>query len=332
MYQGKEQTRRQLFKDSIMSVLAAGCLQAVSEAGSAKIVPRPKRMIACRDANLKELGESNIFSAMDSIGVEGVEVTVGMDGSCPVLFSPDAKYSIADTEGVKELGGALRKYKKKIAAFCLHNRFDEGVDKEIALSVKTAGAAVTLGVPAIRIDLVPRRLQGKEDEFVEFAIQTGRRLVKETKDTPIRFGVENHGGTTNRPDFLRKLFKGVGSQRFGLTLDTANFYWFGHPLSKLYEIYSEFAPWVCHTHCKSINYPSAEREKKRPMGWEYAKYACPIYEGDIDFKRVLAILDKHEYTGDLCIENECIRRLPQEQRGPILKRESAFLRKLTETP
>jgi sugar phosphate isomerase/epimerase len=131
-------------------------------------------------------------------------------------------------------------------------------------------------------------------------------IIADTEPTGVAFAIENHGTTTNDPAFLATLFKKVGSQRLGLTLDTANFYWFGHPLSKVYELYEAFAPRVSHTHCKSIHYPAAEREKHRPVGWKYAQYACPIGEGDIDFARVAAILHKAGYKNDLCIEDESI--------------------------
>ena len=109
-----------------------------------------------------------------------------------------------------------------------------------------------------------------------------------TADTGVRFGIENHGNTTNDPEFLAALFDGVGSKRLGLTLDTGNFYWFGHPLSKLYGLYEQFAPRAFHTHCKSIRYPEDDRERQRPMGWKYGEYNGPIYDGDIDFGRVVA--------------------------------------------
>ncbi len=305
-------------------------MNTTSQAQSRTPATRPAWAIACRDAHLPEVGEPDAFSAMTAIGVEGVEVTVTLNGECPGLFGRKKTFSIASPDGIKALGGELSAHKKKISAFCLHNRFDERPDEEVKCIEMTARAAVKLGTPAIRIDVVARRLKD-EDEFLKFAVQTGRRIVEATKDTPVRFGVENHGHTTNKPEFLRKLFDGVGSKRFGLTLDTANFYWFGHPLSKLYEIYSEFAASSCHTHCKSISYPKGEREKRRKIGWEYGKYCCPVYEGDIDFKRVLEILRKADYRGDLCIENESLGRFPKEQRRTILKKEADFLRRLAQT-
>ena len=100
-----------------------------------------------------------------------------------------------------------------------------------------------------------------------------------------------YGTVTNEPSFLERLFDGVGSEHLGLTLDTGNFYWFGHPLDDVYRLYEKFAPRAFHTHIKSIAYPEERRNVRRPMGWEYGKYASPIHQGDIDFRRVIGILE-----------------------------------------
>ena len=83
-----------------------------------------------------------------------------------------------------------------------------------------------------------------------------------------------------------------------------------------------------HTHCKSIRYPDDKKNVKREIGWEYGKYCCPIYEGDIDFKRIAGILRKAGYRGDLCVEDESLGRFPQAERGEILKKEIALLKRL----
>ena len=47
-------------------------------------------------------------------------------------------------------------------------------------------------------------------------------------------------------------------------------------LDELYKNFERFAPKVFHTHCKNIRYPEDKKNVRRPMGWEYDKYACPI--------------------------------------------------------
>jgi sugar phosphate isomerase/epimerase len=66
---------------------------------------------------------------------------------------------------------------------------------------------------------------------------------------------------------------------------------------------------------------------KREMGWEYGKYTCPIYEGDLDFRRITTILRKARYRGDLCVEDESLSRFSEAERPENLRKEIAFLRK-----
>jgi sugar phosphate isomerase/epimerase len=181
-------------------------------------------------------------------------------------------------------------------------------------------------VPTIRIDVVPRAL--KLDEFAPFATQACRQLCDATKNSKVRFGIENHGRATNDPNLMMQILDGVGSKRLGITLDTANLYWFGHPLDEVYRTYERFAPHVVHTHCKSIRYPEDKRNVKREMGWQYGKYASPIYEGDLDFHRIAGILRQAGYHGDLCVEDESLSRFPEAERAENLRKEIAFLRNL----
>jgi sugar phosphate isomerase/epimerase len=273
------------------------------------------------------VGEPDIWSAMRAVGLDGTEATVEPDGGLPLLARAGKSFSIAGSDRTRELGDEMKEQRKAITAFCLHNRFDERPDQEIELTVKTARAAAQLGIPAVRLDIVPRKIMD-QDDFLKLAVTVGRKIVEATQDLRVRFGVENHGPTTNRPEFLRRMFDGIGSRRFGLTLDIGNFYWFGHPLSRLYDIFAEFAPWVCHTHCKNIRYPEAEREKQRPMGWKYSEYCCPVYEGDIDYQRVIQVLRKAGYRGDLCLDDESLGRFPKDRRREVLKKDVEFLRRM----
>lgn len=323
-----QQTRRGFLKDSLAAA-AAMSVMSMNELRAAETAAKPRWIIACRDAHLPETGEPDAWSAMKVMKVEGVEVSVDLAGKCGHLHGREKPYSIAKPDDLKVLADDLKKHGLRISAFCLHNHFDENLEGELACVKMTVRAAKELGVPAVRLDIVPRKIKD-EKEFLEFAIKTGKQVVEVSKDADVRFGVENHGGTTNKPEFLKAMFEGVGTKRFGLTLDTANFYWFGHPLTKLYGYWEELAPYICHTHCKSIKYPESERETQRKMGWEYGKYCCPVYEGDIDFKKLAAILRKADYKGDLCIENESLGRFPKEQRREILIKEAAFLRKIAE--
>ena len=251
--------------------------------------------------------QPDCWSALQAAGAEGVEVQVAEDLTLPGLFHPTTKYTVATTAGIEQLAADAKAAGQRITAFCTFNRFDERPKTEIKWCTQVAHVAQALGVPAVRIDVVPARLA--RADFLKLAAAALKKVMTLSESTGVVFAIENHGDTTNDPAFLNALFDGVGSDRLGLTLDTGNFYWYGHPLSKVYELYEAFAPRVFHTHCKSIRFPAEERDKQRPIGWKYAEYTCPIDQGDLDFARIVAILRKAGYHNDLCVEDESLGKL-----------------------
>jgi sugar phosphate isomerase/epimerase len=299
--------------------LAAWAASAENATASNKI------LVTVRDVHLRGTDEKDVWSALRAIGAQGVEVQVERNLSCSQLFGTDKPYSIATSDEAKRLADDAKSHGTPVTSFLMHNTLDQNPDAEIKWVGDIARAGKTMGVTVIRIDVVPRKIKG--DEFLKFAVETCKRLAAEIADTGVRLGIENHGNTTNNAEFLEKLFDGVGSDRIGLTLDTGNFYWFGYPLDQLYENYKKFASRVYHTHCKNIAYPEDQRNVKRQMGWEYGKFNCPVYEGDIDFKRVVAILREVGYHGDLCIEDESLGKFKGKQRE-VLAKEVAFLKGL----
>ena len=316
-----EVSRRTFLTRSIGFAAATGAASLAST-----FAAEPKWPVGCRDHFLKYAGKEDSWSAMKELGAEGIEVDVSPNLDCAKLFHPQHKYTLATAEGIAVLKNDLAASGCRITAFMMSNHLDERLDEELQWTRGLVAAAQKLNIDVIRIDVVPRKLSG--DAFLPFAIDACKRMCQTAEGTPIRFGVENHGKITNDPVFLEKLFDGVGSPKLGLTLDCANFYWWGHPVSDLYPLYEKFAPRAVHTHCKSIRYPEDKRNVRREMGWEYGKYSAPIFDGDIDFKRVVEILRKTGYRGDLCVEDESVGKFPAAEQGAILKKEIAMLKSL----
>jgi sugar phosphate isomerase/epimerase len=317
-------TRRDFIRTSASLAVVPGIL------GSAQLghgAPKPAPWsVACRDVHLKTMGQPDSWSALKELGAIGVEVAVTEDLQCPNLVHPRKKYSVASADGIIGLKEDLEIHDLRITALCMNNRLDERLEQELATAKQLVAVAQKLDVRAIRIDVVPRAI--KPEEFMSFAVKACRQLCELAESTPVRYGVENHGHWTNRPEILEGLLDGVGSAHLGLTLDAMNFYWFGHPLRDLYSILEKFAARTFHTHCKNLRYPEDKRNTARPIGWEYEQHAAPLYDGDIDYQRVADILTQAKYGGDLCLENECLGRFPEAQRAGILKKEVALLRKL----
>ena len=318
-------TRRELLRRSAQSAAAIAAGGMFGAAADAERKP-PYLPVTTRDAMLQHTGIANCWDAMREVGAEGVEATIGEDLSLPGLFHPNETYSAATPAGIERILADAEAAGQKITALCMFNRFEERPDFEVAWCRRVARVAGSLGVPVVRIDVVPQRMDRKQ--FLAHSIAVLKRTLAATEPTGVKFGIENHGNTSNDPAFLAPLFDGVGSDRLGLTLDTGNFYWYGHPLSHVYEIYERFAGRAFHTHCKSIAYPADQREKQRPMGWRYGDFHGPIHEGDVDFARVVAILRKADYAGDLCVEDESLGKLPPAEAARVLKQEIELLRKL----
>ena len=304
--------------------LTAGVLGSPTRCPGAQ--PTGRWTVACRDAHLKTMGQPDSWSALKALGAGGVEVVVTEDLQCPSLFHPQKKYSVADADNISVLREELAANDLRITALCMNNRLDERLERELAWAKRLLDVAQKLGIAAIRLDVVPRAI--KAEEFLPFAVKACRQLCELAEDTPVRYGIENHGQWTNQPEILEALLDGVGSAHLGLTLDAMNFYWFGHPLKDLYGIIGRFAPRTFHTHCKNLRYPEDKRNAARPIGWEYEQHAAPLYAGDIDYQRVADILRRAKYGGDLCLENECLGRFPKEQHVEILRKEVALLGRL----
>ncbi|MEN6608046.1 MAG: sugar phosphate isomerase/epimerase family protein [Bryobacteraceae bacterium] len=280
----------------------------------------------CRDAMLKHLGKPDPWSAAKAVGAEVIEVAVDDKFGLPLLSYPGRQYTLATDEGIKQLSNDVKESGLKICAFCLSNQFEARADFEVDFSAKVARIAKKLGVKVIRIDVVPRKLT--VEQFLDPAAAALNKLIEATKGTGVSFGVENHGRGANNPAFAVPLLERVNSKRFGLTLDVGNFYWYGHPRPKVYELVEKFAPRVVHTHCKSIQYPADQRDVQRAIGWEYMKYVAPITRGDVDYKRVVKILRAAGYKGDLCVENEGLGKLPEADRIAELAAEIKYLKDL----
>jgi len=82
--------------------LAAGlaAVALVRGAGAEEKKP-PGLCLACRDGHLKATGKNDTWAALESIGAEGVEASIGEDLALAGLFHPDRKYSAAAPAGIE---------------------------------------------------------------------------------------------------------------------------------------------------------------------------------------------------------------------------------------
>lgn len=282
--------------------------------------------VAIRDNMLEGAGYGDPFQGLSELNVESVEIRVDRNLKTPHFLSEGNPYDLASDGSREDLMEKLAESGVKICALLMGNDLtsDEVAD-EVAWLKNTCEAARKMGVNMIRVDIRPPEEGLKEEELIVRCASIFKDLL--AANEAIEFGVENHG-TANKKEFLDGLLDGVGSVRFGLTLDSGNFYWYGYPLSEVYAIMEHFVSRVKHTHFKNISYPQDTQEAKREVGWEYAKYVSPIYAGDVDHAKVISILKNAGYDRGLTIEDESLGKFPEGERREVLKKDVEHLKSL----
>ena len=279
-------------------------------------------------------GWPTILEGLEELRMEAVELEVKRDMSVLYLEPQDGQtHAILDSEeAIDAYADHLATHGVRASAFMLGNDFNrEDSDAEVEWVIRVVDAAAALAIPAVRIDAIMtgEREMPLDARVAHFA-DCVKRVLDKTDYHIVEMGIENHGFQGNDPDFLDRVLDSVGSDRLGLTLDTGNFYWAGHPLSRVYQIIEHFAPRTKHTHAKNINYPKEYRETQRELGWEYGTYVSPLPDGDVDHARVVKILRDAGYAGDLCLEDESLGKFPKEEWQGVLKRDAEHFREILE--
>jgi sugar phosphate isomerase/epimerase len=280
-------------------------------------------ILSIRDDIVFAAGYATLAEGLQDLRLPAVELFVRRDDTVPALAPADGKtrLRLSDPADLATLQAQADAAGVRICALCMGNDFNApDLDFEIAWAIRTVEAAQALGAPAIRIDAIMHGEKELPLEARQALVARGVTGVLEaTEGSGIDLGIENHGFQGNDPEFLQGLLAAVGSPRLGLTLDSGNFYWRGWPLSRVYEIFTQFAPHVKHTHLKNIAYPRELQETQREMGYAYDRYVCPIHEGDIDHARYIATLRAAGYDRDLCLEDESMGKYTPAQRQENLK-------------
>lgn len=271
-----------------------------------------------------------LASGLEALRLDAVEFEVTREMRVRNVEPEDGQeFSTLDSEdSIRQWAEHLARHGVRASSFLLMNDFNrDDLEREVAWVTDVVKAAGQLAIPAVRIDAA---MSGEAEMSLEARVNRFadcmKRVLESTDYHIVDLGIENHGRQGNDPDFLDLVLDSVGSPRLGLTLDTGNFYWAGHPLDRVYEIIEHFAPRVKHTHCKNIAYPEELQQTRRELGWKYGEYVSPLPDGDIDHFKVARILKAAGYAGDLCLEDESLGRFPRNQWDNVLVRDADHLR------
>ncbi|HPO16326.1 MAG TPA: sugar phosphate isomerase/epimerase family protein [Candidatus Hydrogenedentes bacterium] len=269
------------------------------------------------------------IEGLKHLGVDAVELNLARDFSVQPLDGKD-KVILKTDEDAKAFRQNTEKLGIRICSVLTACDFSAGdMESNTAWIARAIEIADLLGASAVRIDSAMAKERELDFEArVKLFAEGLTGALQRTANSKVALGIENHGFQGNNLAFLLNVFQLVGSDRLGSTLDTGNFYWRGYPLSEVYGILRVLAPYAKHTHVKNIHYPEDQREIMREAGWKYSVYFCPLDEGDISIAKVVDILAKAGYKGDICVEDESISKCktPAEKIA-VLERDVACIKK-----
>jgi sugar phosphate isomerase/epimerase len=277
--------------------------------------------IAIRDQIVPLKSGQSLFDALRVLGVDAIEVLVDINCFVPYVRTGDGSaLSVQDAASVAELRARLDAEHVRVAALLVATDFaGDHAEAHVAWAANVARAAAGLGAPAVRIDTWTAKQSLGPDQICQSFITRVRELLDRSVELNVDLGMENHGPFSNDEAFLDRVLEAVPNPRLGLTLDTGNFYWWGYPLDDVYRLIEKYAPRTKHTHIKNINYPPEMARQKREVGYEYKQYCCPLYDGNLDIRRVVSLLKVGGYRRDLCIEDESLFKFPEWDRLTILR-------------
>ncbi len=290
--------------------------------------------VGLRDDALKWFGQAkgfkNYLDGLKELGVNGLEVYVDRTLEVPDFSRlgehRSASFALKAEEQRVEFSKSLRSHGIRVSAILIENDFGrEDLEREINWAVEAASVAPHLGTDVVRVNSVMSPNADRE--------QSADRTVKALKEIlrrseGIYIAMENHGVIGNDPDFIRDVIKRVGDERLGLNIDPGNFYWAGYPLNDVYEFVEEFASLAKHMHVKNMGFPQALRESRRDWCRDWPKEALPVYEGDIDYLRVLELMKEAGYSRDVTLEDESLGNYDTREALAIIKRDVDYIKEL----
>ena len=288
--------------------------------------------VAIRDAMVAAAAGGRpemFFQTLRLVHCMTVEIEVGVaDGSALHVRREDGSpYSLRDPAGTAALRERLEREGVRPSALLLMTDFSsDQAAAHVAASVRACAAARELGVPVVRIDPLTKDKSLSPERVRDNFVARVREVLDGSRDTGVDLGIENHGPVACDPRWLDGVLAALPDPRLGLTLDTGNFYWYGFPLSEMYGLIEHFAPRAKHTHLKNINFPRELADVKREVGHGYKEYCCPLDEGNLDMRRVVAILRAAGYARDLCVEDESLFKYNADDKVNVLRRDVAAVR------
>ena len=169
---------------------------------------------------------------------------------------------------------------------------DEAIEAEVAGFVGYCERATKLRIPVVRAFAGDVK-EGLSLADVETRItEAFAEVMRRVQGLDVVVGIENHGQLANDGMFLRELIETVASPKLGMTIDTGNFYWAGHPPERVDRFVQLLAPYIVNVHIKDVAYRDGET------------VLVPAGRGIVPLRRLFALLAGVGYEGAIVSEYE----------------------------
>lgn len=307
-------SRRSFIRNGFGSALATAVLPAVRISNNNEVAVQPKPRIKLSISSYsywhfkgEKFPVEKVIDEAAKLGVEGIDILHRqMNGT--------------DTKYINEL--KRRAYNNGIAFTCLsiHQGFVTPDKKEWQKNIDNTKEWIELsakmGVPCMRLnsgrwgttasfdELMKNRgiepiLPGyTEDDGFKWCIEAIQQCLPTAEQHGVVLALENHWGLCSTPEGMLRIKKAIDSPWLGLLMDTGNF--LENPYSKLEKI----APQAVFVQAKTY-YGGGE--------W---------YTLDLDYDRIISILNNVNYHGYLSLEYE-----GKEDAATAVPKSIAMLRK-----
>jgi sugar phosphate isomerase/epimerase len=285
--------------------------------------------VAIRDVTLLQAGYATLLEGLRALNLDAVELCYCRDRTLPV----PGGHALDPTEPLTTppaLEGLVEAYEAEVLHVCgvmvATNLNAEDLDAEVGWVRDAMVAAQALGADVVRLDAAMTGQQELPlDQRVAAYVAALETILAATEGLRVPLAIETHGAQGTEVEWLEGVLERVDPGRVGLTLDAANFYLAGMPLSQVYETVQRLAPHVRHVHCKNLRLLPEQREAVRQPGWGYGEYVCPLPDGDLDHSRLVGILKAAQYGGSLTVEDESMGKYPAPARLQNLARAADYL-------
>jgi L-ribulose-5-phosphate 3-epimerase len=304
-------SRRIFFRNTLAAAATATIAPQIVFAGNRPVKPRIKLSISSYSYwhfKGEKFPIEKVIDEAARLGVEGIDILHRqMEGEDNAYLQKLKKHAF--------LNG--------IAFTCLsiHQSFVSPdkvfVSKEIEHTKKCIALAAQMGIPCLRLnsgrwntiksfdDLMKNRgiepiLEGyTEDDGFKWCIEAIQECLPTAEAYGVLLALENHWGLCSTPQGQLKIRNAIDSPWLGILMDTGNF------LEDPYDKLEIIAPYTSFVQAKTY-YGGGE--------W---------YSLDLDYKRIIGILNKVNYQGYLSLEYE-----GKEDPATAVPKSIAMLRKV----